>query len=172
MARIYLKGQDEPQVVDENKAKQIKEAWMDKNTPRNSVIDFGSWSTTFADIKRIFLDGEKKIESGKIYQPHELQQLENEFTQLKKDNPNLSPVQLKLKLMENKMAIKITNLEARAYSVYPDVYKNWCELEKQWGEWRFKKQYAEKKMLEELETDRKINQSLLEAKMQGTFDGN
>ena len=69
MALIYIKKRREPIEIANERARGLKEQWMDKNTPKDDIIDLGVWAGCIAEIQSIELTSERRYASDDYYKP-------------------------------------------------------------------------------------------------------
>ena len=60
MAIIHIKGKRDSIIINNERAKKVRDMWMDESTNPEKKLDLGEWIGTFGQIKSIEFDQEVK----------------------------------------------------------------------------------------------------------------
>ena len=69
MALICVTGRRDPIEISNDRAKVLKEKWLDEKTPKDKRLDLDIWAGTYGQIKTIELTSERRYTSDDYYQP-------------------------------------------------------------------------------------------------------
>ena len=69
MALIYIKKRRDPIEIANERARGLKEQWMDKNTPKDDIIDLGVWAGCIAEIQSIEMTPQRTYAPDSYFAP-------------------------------------------------------------------------------------------------------